>query len=235
MPSDDRTGRRPEAFASSWPLSGRLGTVVLALTLSGSLAPHGAQAAPEPSERPVGSERQREDGRSPEAAAAREDEPAAVPPTPPDPGPASASTSEDEHDGDGAQPPPATGRGLVVAGASLLGLGAAVALGGGIGYGVLTRRAARRVDEIENGGNPEGFTSAEAEAFEQEGQRNEAMQVAMVAGGSVLAVTGTVLLTLGLRRHAACFAEPRGQARLAPHALRTASGSVPGLVLSGRF
>jgi len=133
------------------------------------------------------------------------------------------------------EPPPKNGRGLVIAGASLVGVGAAVALGGGIGFGVLANDNAFLVDEIQTGGNPSDYTFAEAQAFDKEGKRFEAIQVGLVAGGSAFAVTGAVLLALGLRKRKAARAHADAQAWIGPHSIQTASGRVPGVSLSGRF
>lgn len=133
------------------------------------------------------------------------------------------------------EPPGHEGRTLVIAGAALVGVGAAVALGGGIGFGVAASDQSLFVDEIQTGGNPEGFTFAEAEAFEADGQRFEAIQVGMAAAGSVVAVTGAVLLALGLRKRNKTNAgaqtarvQARAGAFVGPH-------RAAGLTLAGRF
>ncbi len=140
-----------------------------------------------------------------------EPEPEPTPP-PPDDEPAS--------DDDGGASPR---RPLVIAGAALVGVGAAVALGGGIGFGVVARSRSQAVDEIQAGGNPEALGFDDALALEREGKRFEGIQIGMAAGGAVVAVTGAVLLALGLRKPQAS----RPQAWLAP--------SRGGLTLSGRF
>lgn len=124
-------------------------------------------------------------------------------------------TREDEPEGDG--------RGLVISGAALIGLGGAIALGGGIGFGVAARQRSLAIDEIQNDGNPEGIGFGEAEDLEAEGKRLEAIQIGMAAGGAVVAVTGAVLLALGLRKRKSVQAS----AWLGP--------SMAGLSLTGRF
>jgi tetratricopeptide (TPR) repeat protein len=121
-------------------------------------------------------------------------------------------------------------RPLIIAGAALAGVGAAVALGGGIALGVLARQRSQAVDEVQTGGNPEGLTLSETQEIEDEGKRFEGIQIGMVAGGAAVAVTGAVLLALGLRKREAA----RTQAwRLGP--LYSRGSSAAGLVLTGRF
>lgn len=157
---------------------------------------------------------QLEERRREAEAAPPEPEPEPTPePTPPLPGEAAS-------DDDGGASPR---RPLVIAGAALIGVGAAVALGGGIGFGVVARSRSRAIDEIQTGGNPEALGFDDALALEREGKRFEGIQIGMAAGGAVVAVTGAVLLALGLRKPQA----GRPQAWLAP--------SRGGLALSGRF
>jgi tetratricopeptide (TPR) repeat protein len=127
-------------------------------------------------------------------------------------------------------PPPVTdaGRPLIVSGAALAGVGAAVALGGGIAFGVLAGRRSAAVDEVQTGGNPEELSFDETRELEREGKRFEGIQIGMVAGGAVVAVTGAVLLALGLRKRQAAAG---AQARLAP----ALGPGTAGLVLTGRF
>ncbi|MCA9708753.1 MAG: tetratricopeptide repeat protein [Myxococcales bacterium] len=149
-----------------------------------------------------------------------------------------------------APPPGRPGRGLVIAGATLVGVGAAVALAGGIGFGVLASDQSFLLDEIQTGGNPENLTFADAELIDADGRRFEGIQVGMVAGGSVIAVTGAVLLALGMRKrnaarpqastpayiharahartHARTRAHARAHAWIGPH-------QAAGLSLSGAF
>lgn len=119
--------------------------------------------------------------------------------------------------------PEQNGRGLVISGAALIGLGGAIALGGGIGFGAAARQRSLAIDEIQNDGNPEGIGFGEAEDLEAEGKRLEAIQIGLAAGGAVVAVTGAVLLALGLRKRKSVQAS----AWLGP--------STAGLSLTGRF
>jgi tetratricopeptide (TPR) repeat protein len=162
-------------------------------------------------------ELERREREAEDAEAARVAEPSPQPPPEP------AQPIDDD------APPPATdaGRPLIVSGAALAGVGAAVALGGGIAFGVLAGRRSAAVDEVQTGGNPEELSFDETRELEREGKRFEGIQIGMVAGGAVVAVTGAVLLALGLRKRQAAGA----QARLAPALGRGTAG----LVLTGRF
>lgn len=122
-------------------------------------------------------------------------------------------------------PQPNEGRPLIIAGAALAGVGAAVALGGGVAFGVLARQRSQAVDEVQTGGNPDDLTFGETQALDDEGKRLEGIQIGMAAGGAVVAVTGAVLLALGLRKRQA--ARTQAQAWLGP--------SSAGLVITGRF
>jgi tetratricopeptide (TPR) repeat protein len=126
-----------------------------------------------------------------------------------------------------APPPTNAGRPLIIAGAALAGVGAAVALGGGVALGVLARKRSQAVDEVQTGGNPDGLTFDETLELEREGKRFEGIQMGLVAGGAVVAVTGAVLLALGLRKRQAA----RTQAWL----VAPVHAGGPGLVLTGRF
>ena len=116
------------------------------------------------------------------------------------------------------------GRGLVIAGAALIAAGGAVALGGGVGFGVLASQRNNSLNDVQIGGNPDMLTFADAQNLETEGQRFETIQIGMAAGGAVVAVTGTVLLALGLKKRKAAV-EP--SAWLSP--------SMAGLSFRGRF
>jgi tetratricopeptide (TPR) repeat protein len=162
-------------------------------------------------------ELERREREAEDAEAARVAEPSPQPPPEP------AQPIDD----DAAPPATDAGRPLIVSGAALAGVGAAVALGGGIAFGVLAGRRSAAVDEVQTGGNPEELSFDETRELEREGKRFEGIQIGMVAGGAVVAVTGAVLLALGLRKRQAAGA----QARLAPALGRGTAG----LVLTGRF
>jgi len=162
-------------------------------------------------------ERRKREAEEDEAAARRaQQERSAVPP------PAAPVTSDER--------PPTAGRPLIIAGAALVGVGAAVALGGGIALGVVAGKRSQAVDDVQTGGNPEGLTFAETQQLEHEGKRFEGIEVGLVAGGAAVAVTGAVLLALGLRK--------RQQATGAQAWLRPLYGGATGpagLVITGRF
>jgi tetratricopeptide (TPR) repeat protein len=127
-------------------------------------------------------------------------------------------------------PPGDDGRPLIIAGAALGGVGVAAALAGGIALGVLARQRSTAVDEVQTGGNPDALTFDQTQALAREGKRFEAIQIGLVAGGAAVAVTGAVLLALGLRKQQAV----RAQAwRVGP--LYTRGFATAGLVLTGRF
>lgn len=116
---------------------------------------------------------------------------------------------------------------LVVTGGVLTGLGVVVAAGAGIPLGLLASDRSDALDEIQQGGNPNRRTFAEANALEREGERFEIGQIASITVGSVIAVTGVALLAVGLRQRKPSDA----RARLAP----SWHGRQAGLVLHGRF
>lgn len=147
--------------------------------------------------------------------------------------PSTPSTPSDPAPADPADAPSPTGnegRGMVIAGTTFVAVGTAVALGGGIGFGVVANDQRIFIDEIQTGGNPQERTFAEAQAIEADGKRFEAIQVAMAATGSVLAVAGAVLLTVGLRKRNTAQAERSTRA-----SAWVGSGHTAGLMLTGRF
>lgn len=150
-------------------------------------------------------------------------------------GPRLAHAAADQAESDGSKAtrertePGEPGVALVVTGGVFAGVGAAVALGGGIGFGVLARRRSDALDEIQDGGNPEGASLSDAEAIEQEGKRFEALQLTFAAAGALVGITGVVLLTLGMdKREKALDA---ADVRLVPRWTKNAAG----LSIVGRF
>ena len=109
------------------------------------------------------------------------------------------------------EPPVGESRPLIIAGASLLGVGAALALGGGLGLGFAARDRSDRVDEITPGNNPEGLTLSEVEDLDAQGRTLEFWQIATAAAGGAIAVTGGVLLGVGLSRRSKAKATARVQ------------------------
>jgi tetratricopeptide (TPR) repeat protein len=132
-----------------------------------------------------------------------------------------------EKEADKAPPPP--GRPFVIAGSVLTGVGLGLALGGGIGFGVVAGNRSDQLDEIQTGGNPNGATMADAQAIEDEGRQAELGQIATAAGGGAVAVAGIALLAVGLIKNK--NARASGTARIVP----TLNRSSAGLVLTGRF
>lgn len=132
-----------------------------------------------------------------------------------------------------AQPvdePPPPGRPLVITGAVLTGIGAALAIGGGVGFGVVAADRSTELDDIQTGGNPDDATLADAQTVEDEGRRAEVGQIAMAAGGGALAVAGIALLAVGLVKNKNARASGT-TTRIVPALNRRSAG----LVLTGRF
>lgn len=121
------------------------------------------------------------------------------------------------------EPPPTAGRPLLIAGAALAGVGVAVGLGGGLAFGVAARKRSAAVDEVQGEGNPDDLSFDETRALDRSGRRLEGAQIGLAAGGAVVAVTGAVLLALGLRKRQGA----RPQAWLGP--------TTAGLVITSRF
>jgi tetratricopeptide (TPR) repeat protein len=118
----------------------------------------------------------------------------------------------------GADLPPSPTKpwaGLVGAGAALLGVGAATAIGGGTGFGIALARKNDELDAIVSGGNPQQIGYAEAQQLEQEAERLRTLQWVTIGVGSGMAITGAVLLGVGLDRRSdarriAVTPHPRG-------------------------
>lgn len=89
-------------------------------------------------------------------------------------------------------------RPLIISGAVVTGLGAAVAIGGGLGFGLLAKSRSDDLDAIQTGGNPDNATFADAQTLADDGQRFEQLQIITAAAGGGLAVIGAVLLGIGL-------------------------------------
>lgn len=116
------------------------------------------------------------------------------------------------------------GRALVVTGAVLAGVGVALAVGGGVGAGVAARNRSDQVDDVFEGGNPDGLQLEEARSLDDDGRRFEAIQIATVAVGGVIAATGAVLLGLGVRKN-----------KRAPSARAAVQRGFAGIAIEGRF
>jgi tetratricopeptide (TPR) repeat protein len=122
-------------------------------------------------------------------------------------------------------------RGILIAGEVLTGVGVVVALGGGIGFGVAAKRKSDALKDVQTGGNPDDVTLAEARKLESQGKKFEAIQIAMVAVGGALAVTGIALIAVGTVRRKNATKGKAARARLVP--VLGARGA--GLSLTGRF
>lgn len=117
---------------------------------------------------------------------------------------------------------------LVIAGAAIAGVGAAVAIGGGIAFGVLAKNRSDDLDAVQTGGNPDDVSFADAQTLESDGERFEAVQIGMAAGGAAVAIVGGALLAVGLvRKKKAGGATARLVPQFGSHAA--------GLSLVGRF
>lgn len=142
-------------------------------------------------------------------------------------------------DDGGKKDPPATkpekskaARPMLITGDVLTGVGIVVAVGGGVGFGVSAREKSKQLDEVQNGGNPDDLTFAEAKELEKDGKRLEAIQIAMVSVGAALVVAGVALIAVGtVRRKNAQKAKGAASARLLPYAGMRGAG----VSLSGRF
>ena len=126
------------------------------------------------------------------------------------------------------QPSADGGRPLIIAGGALAGVGAAVALGGGIAFGVLAKRRSDDLDAIQDGGNPQGATFADARDIEREGKRFEALQVTFAAVGAAVAITGIALVAVGAKRR-------KASATARMHVVPGLTHRSGGLSLVGRF
>ena len=128
---------------------------------------------------------------------------------------------------DGAKGSP--GRGLVITGGTLLGVGAVT---GAVGVAVFGMRARDRSDQVQAifDGNPDGASYGAALALDEEGRAAELQQIIFGAAGGAVAVTGAVLLAIGLKKQRSASA-PTAAWQLTPslHAGRA------GFNLSGRF
>lgn len=103
---------------------------------------------------------------------------------------------------------PTPGRPLVISGAVLIGAGSLLALGGGIGFGVAAGRRSDEVRDVFESDNPQGLTREETRSADASGRRLETAQIVTAALGGAVAVTGAVLLVLGVRKNRAASSKP---------------------------
>lgn len=89
---------------------------------------------------------------------------------------------------------------LIVSGSVLTAFGAAIGLGGGLAFGLLSRRHSERVEALESGENPGRLTLSDAEDLHARGRDYEALQISSLATGGTLAGVGLGLLITGVVR-----------------------------------
>ncbi len=124
--------------------------------------------------------------------------------------------------------PQKPGNGLLIGGAVLAGTGVAL-VGVGAWQGVRAGRIGDDVDTVMNEGNPEGLTLAETQALDDDGRRAQTIQIATLAAGSILGVTGIALIALGITKNKK--AARSANVFVTPVAGRNGSG----VSISGRF
>jgi tetratricopeptide (TPR) repeat protein len=100
-------------------------------------------------------------------------------------------------------------RRLRVAGITVAALGGAVAVGGGVGFGIVARRSSDKIDDLSDGRNPSRLSLSEAEDLEARGRDFETMQIAAMATGGVMVGAGVAMLIVAHRRRAR-FERARG-------------------------
>ena len=91
-------------------------------------------------------------------------------------------------------------RRLRVAGITVAALGGAVALGGGVGFGIVARRSSDKIDDLSEGRNPSRLSLSEAEDLEARGRDFETMQIAAMATGAVMVGAGVAMVIVAHRR-----------------------------------
>jgi len=117
---------------------------------------------------------------------------------------------------------------LIASGSVLLALGVAGALGGALGIGFAVQRKNDELDQILDGGNPSDVGYSEAKDIEKDAKRLVTFQYVAAGLGAAVAVTGAVLLGIGLKR--------RSDARKGKVSLMPGVGPRgAGLVLQGKF
>ena len=154
-----------------------------------------------------------------EAIITSKDEPAAQPALPevepqPEPVPPTDGSEDASH----------PGRVLIVTGAVLTGVGVAVLLGGGVGAGAAARDRSDQVDDVFQGGNPDGLSLDATRTLDEEGRRLESIQVAGAVVGTVLIAGGVTMLALGVRKK-----------RARPSAAAMLGRGLVGVTFRGRF
>lgn len=177
--------------------------------------------------KPTAPDREAVEGRIARAKQKRE-EAAKAPVEPP---PTDPTTTPTTGPADGTPPPTGAAKpstGMIAAGATLLAVGAAGALGGALGIGFAVQRKNDELDEILEGGNPSDTSYDDAKEIEKDAKRLVTFQYVAAGLGAAVAVTGAVLLGIGLKRRADAR---KGKVSLSP-ALGPRSA---GIVLQGKF
>ena len=108
--------------------------------------------------------------------------------------------------------------------------GVGAALGGvGVWQGLEAFNYTDSVDGVSLEGNPDGLTLAETEDLDAKGRRAQSFQLASIAAGAAIGITGGALLVVGVLRNK--------RAQDTPTVLVTPTGdrTSAGLSLSGRF
>jgi tetratricopeptide (TPR) repeat protein len=121
------------------------------------------------------------------------------------------------------------GRALVITGAVLAGVGGVLAGGVGTWQGIVALDESDYVNQVTLDGNPQGATLAETEAADDAGRRAQTIQVASIAAGAAIGLTGVALLVVGVLKNKK--AADTAALQISPTADRTSAG----LSLSGRF
>lgn len=132
---------------------------------------------------------------------------------------------------DRPEPPTPRGKphvGMIAAGSVLLAVGAAGALGGALGVGFAVQRKNDDLDEILHGGNPSETSYADAKDTERDAKKLVTYQYVAASIGAAVAVTGAVLLGIGLKRRADTR---KGKVSLSPGVGPRGAG----IVLQGKF
>lgn len=139
-----------------------------------------------------------------------------------------APTETDEAKPEDATPTTSVaGRPWIISGGVLLGAGTLLALGGGIGFGVVAGRRSDEVREVFDASNPQGLTREETRSADEAGQRAETAQIVTAVVGGAVAATGAALLIVGIRKKRAASSRPTVSMYGTP--------SSAGVVLGGRF
>ena len=92
------------------------------------------------------------------------------------------------------------GRPLIISGAAILGVGVAVGLGGGLGFGIPVASANSQLGDV-LADNPERLTFQEADDLATRARSQQTLELVMIGVGGALAVTGAVLIGVGVAKN----------------------------------